>query len=279
VAITPNKANTYFLKTLGDRKTIMEVWVCNPASGAPVKRLAAKGIVFQGAMPKTTIQLSPQEEYGSDTSYHEWLGFEIPVELITAYKTGSNTLKLAFRPARGNQEGNRLYIAGWAVAENAIGMTISNYNSFDTTPNLGSRLAYGGEWDGMGFWSIGGNVTVTGVRVALPRIDKNIYLTVIGRGEGGPSIQWLSVRIDHSSGNLSLGQPRPHLTAPLAQYGVSNTGNGGIGYGGWLIPAATLAAKAVQPATSGIWYLELTLRNINHNDTIYGTVFVVETVD
>jgi hypothetical protein len=279
VAITPGVANTYFLRLLGDRKTIVEVWVCDPASGAPVRRLAATGVVFQGAMPKTTIQLSPKEEFGSDSSFFEWVGWTIPAALIAAHKTASNTLKLAFRPAIGNQEGNRLYIGGWSVATNGIGYVVNNYNGFDTTPNLGARLAYAGEWDGMGFWSIGGNTTVTGVRVALPGIDKAVYLTLVGRGEGGPSVQWLNATIAHSSGAVDLDRPRPHLVAPLAEYGVGNTGNGGLTCGGWLIPAATLAAKAVQPANSGVHYLELTLQNMNHNDTVYGTAFVVETVD
>lgn len=279
VAITPGVGNTYFLKTLGDRRTTIEGWVCDPAAGAPVRRLAAKGVAYQGAMPKTTIQLSPKEEFGSDTSYHEWLGFEIPVTLVNSYKTATNTLRLAFRPAIGNQEGNRLYLAGWGMASNNVGVTVNNCYAYDSQFNLGSRLAYAGEWDGMGFWSLGGNTTVTGVRVALPRTDKDLYLTIVGRGEGGPSFQWLNATIAHASGNVDLGRPRPHIVAPLANDAVRNTGNGGLTSGGWLIPAATLAAKTVTPANSGVSYLELTLRNINHNDTVYGTSFVAETIN
>jgi hypothetical protein len=279
VAITSGVANTYFLRLLGDRKTIVEVWVCDPVSGVPVRRLTANGVVHQGAMPKTTIQLSPKEEFGSDSSYFEWVAWTIPLALVTAYKTAANTLKLAFRPGIGNQEGNRLYLGGWGVASNVVGYEISNYNSFDTTPNFGARLAYGGEWDGMGFWSIAANTTVTPVRVALPGTDKAVYLTLVGRGEGGPSFQWLNATILHVSGAVDLDRPRPHLVAPLAEYGVGNTGNGGLTYGGWLIPAATLAAKAVQPSNSGVQYLELALQNMNHNDAVYGTAFVVETVD
>lgn len=279
VAITPGGPNTYFLKTLGDRKSNIEVWVCDPTSGTPVKRLAAKGPAYQAAMPKTTIQLSPQEEFGSDTSYNEWLGFEIPPDLVTTYKTATNTLKLAFRPGIGNQEGNRLYIGGWGVASNGVGVTVNNCYTYDNQLNGGARLAYAGEWDGMGFWTLGANTTVTGVRVALPRLDKALFLTLIGRGEGGPSLQFLRARIAHSSGNVDLGRLRPHLVAPLAESGVGNTGNGGLTYGGWLIPAATAAAKAVQPTTSGVHYLELDLQNLNHNDVVSGTSFVVETVD
>lgn len=279
VAITPSVANTYFIKALGDREHCNEVWVCNPTTGVPVKRLASKGVAQQVAGIKNTIQLSPLEEYGSDGDNWEWLGFEIPPDLVATYKTATNTLKLALRPGVNNGEGNQWYMAGWAVASNGIGVTVNNCFSHDNILNGGTQLVYGGAQDGMSYWSVGAGATINGIRVALPRIDKDVYLSVVALANPGNRMAWVDVTIAHASGNIALGRPKPHIKAPLADSALSDVSNISLSPSGWLIPQATLAAKAVQPTNSGVYYLELNLQNRNPGQVAYGTSWVVETVN
>lgn len=277
VAVTPASANTYFIRVLGDREQSSEVWVCEPITGIPVKRLASKAVVSHIGGTKNTIQLSPKEEYGSDADMFEWLGFEIPVNLVNSYSTDTNTLKLALRPGCNNSGNNQFYMAGYAMAKSEIGVTINSCLSYDNQINGGTQLVYAGINGGMAFWSMTPSATINGIRVALPQLDKDIYLSVVALGTSGNCMQWVDVSIAHSGGNVALGRPKPNLKSPLADAALCTSADG-LPVSGWIIPAATLAAKAILPANSGIHYLELNLVNRNPAQYAYGTSWVAETL-
>lgn len=276
VSITAGVSNTYFLRTLGDRETTLEVWVCNAATGVPEKRLAAKAVSSTGAGIKNTVQLSPREEYGCESDYFEWLGFEIPSALVASNKTATNTIKLAFRPGVSNGGNTNIYIGGWAVAANNIGYSFSSGFVFDDIVNGGTQIVFGGTQDNMTYCSISANTTVNGVRVALPDTNKNIYLSLISLGNPGNRAQWLDTTIAHISGNVALGRPRPHLKSPLADNALRDISNNGLPVAGWIIPAATLAAKSVTPTNSGVSYLDLNFINRSSGNIAYITGIIAE---
>jgi hypothetical protein len=278
VAVTPASDNTYFIKAIADRETCLEVWVCDKTSGIPLLRLAAKGVSAISNQAKTPIQLSPKEESGSDGNVFEWFGFEIPKAIVVANITGTGTLKLAIRPAPLNGNGNISQIAGWAVAQSSILYTVSNCFSFDNQLNGGGQLLYTGLATNA-YWTIGANATVNAVRVPIPDVTKDCYLTLVApTNTGGSRAQYADTTIAHPSGNVRLFRPKPHVKAPIADASQGDS-DYGLYAAGWIIPAATLAAKAVTPANSAVSYLELNIRNTNQSQLIFGFGFVMEAVN
>jgi hypothetical protein len=94
------------------------------------------------------------------------------------------------------------------------------------------------------------------LRVPITDVTKDIYLTVIDlfRTVDGMScgLQYCDFSLTHTSGNVDLGQPRHDIVAPSSL--IVKQGHRGLG---WIIPAATVAAKVTTPSGSAIPYLSL----------------------
>lgn len=278
LAITNGKENTYFISTLGDRETCLEVWVCDPVTGVPVKRLAANGTSSIAAGRIQGNQLSPKNEAGNSSSYYQWVGFPIPSAIVSTYKTGTNTIKLALRPANGNGETNLWYITGYAMAQSDFGVTVSGLMNFDNWLNedaatAAKQWAYSGMHEGRAYGAMGANTTFT-VRVPVSDITKDIILNCVGNAQstvGISEMAYSTFTIKHTSGDVVLGRMQPAIESPLAKATMTY----GHRASGWLIPASTLATKTVLPTNSAVSYLEIQM--VQHPSfSSVGSGFVVE---
>jgi hypothetical protein len=279
-----NVDQTYYLETLTDRVSIADVWICNATTGVPELRLKAAAITGSYAGRHTPLDNSPLGEGGSSSSYYQWLGFPIPKSALVGRLTPTNQVKLAIRPGMFNGENGLLYVSGYGISASPIGLSLTSPYALDNRVNGGGFLSVAGMLDGIGYIAIAANATVPTpanggfINIPLTGTDRDIWLTFIGHGNanGNPS-QWISVTLKHTSGDIVLGRPRPNLQSPYAVQYISDIGNGHP-MSGFVIPAATLAAKAVTPANSAIPYLQLQLRNTNGNDVAYFSGIVCETL-
>ena len=297
IAITPGVANTYGVKIRSDiQYNTVTVWVCDPGTGAPVKRLhGTSNARVGGNVQGVELSLGPNEEGGIWNSNWSWVEFLVPAALVAAYKTAGNTLKFAIYGGIANGNGQYLDISGYFTSpagatlyaatpfyvmgsqENGgIQVPLSNtansnpYGVIAQTPNTPAA-----------FVSTPASTSAAqtpGIRVSIPDTTRDIFLSMICPGTTmGYEGRSLQMRILSASGLVSMGRPKPTQIGPLANSLVQQTGAGAICASGWLIPAAVLAAKAITPANSGVSYLDIMLTNVDVN-AAYITGFVAETV-
>jgi hypothetical protein len=284
IKITPSVDNTYFLETLLDRVTTMEVWICNPTTGVPELRLNGKSISGLGAGRNVSLQPSPFGESASGWAYGEWFGYNIPKAVLASRTTVANTVKLAIRPGLFNPGVNRLFIAGFAMSVSSIGITTANSYEIDNRVNGAGFLNVAANLDGLAYIPITAGPGPKGtagdrIRVALIDTTRDIWLSLMGHGNlNGDPTNFIEVSLKHASGDVLLGRPRPSLQSPWAVAAMSDIGNGHP-IAGFVIPAAMLAAKSVKPANSAIPYLELNLNNVDTGGQIaYFSGIVTETL-
>lgn len=271
IAIKPGADNTYMLNVPVNRETCIEVWVCDSTTGAPISRLAAKSVSTTAAGAGQTCQLSPMNAAGQTTSVTQWVGFEIPKALVDANKTASDTIKLALRPGHLNGKTNQFYISGFAMVENAYGYGVNNQLQYDRWLNepsvAGNRqIAWAANVEGMacGLISSGGTVTV---RVPVLDVTKDLLLNVVQNAQSNVALEmhYCEFSLRHASGNVFLGRPN----VVIKSQGASSA----LGYGhaanGWVIPAATVAAKVTTPANSAVPYLDVAITNPSDVDQYF----------
>jgi alpha-tubulin suppressor-like RCC1 family protein len=258
VPIIPGVSNVYHYLALTDRIAHIDVWVCNATTGIPERRLAANVVTSGTPGLQSTLNLGPDNGESYENSNLQWLNYVIPREIITAYATASNTIRLALRPAASNGEAALFYMAGYAVTANPFDVAISDAaNHFVDSNGAGVRSAALGDWNGGWLAQLAANATLATVRLPLSTTTKDLYLGIIqnANNEGGFGLTEWTIR--HPSGNVVLGRPRVHIKPPY--------GNEKFNYffvqRGFVIPAAVLAAKAVTPVNSAVSYLEIQITN------------------
>jgi len=283
-----NNVYTYFLQTLHDRKTSLEVWVCNYATGVPEKRLAAKTVSGTPGnytpLRAATGQLSPEDESGVTSNYMQWLGFEIPLGnpgWAAAYVGPNGAIKLAIRPAVGNQEGNTFYISGYCIRRNPHGVSFISMNSFADRINddrsTGTNYDVGvlpvaGNYEGMSYSTISTTSNYIFTVPILPSMFTNgLYLSAISHefpGQGYCQGSYINLELVNSSGwattqilYAGVGRPKPGHEAPAASRV--------FGYGqkacGWFVRPLDSAIGGIlpyvaRPVTSGVNYVQFRLR-------------------
>jgi len=281
-----NNVYTYFLQTLHDRKTSLEVWVCNYATGVPEKRLAAKSVSASpgGALRASTGQLSPEDEPGVTSNYMQWLGFEIPLGnpgWAAAYIGANGAIKLAIRPAVGNQDGATFYISGYTIRRNPHGVSFISMNTFadqindelltGTNYNPGS-LAITGTYEGMSYATIDTASNYIFTVPVLPKVEnRGLYLSLISHdvpGQGAFQGSYVNFNLANSGAwntgtgitfSQDFGRPKPGLEAPVS----SRVLGYGQKAGGWILSRAANEVTSYQvsrPATSGVGYIQFRLR-------------------
>jgi hypothetical protein len=273
VAITAGVANSYFLKMRSSAvDTVADVWVCDPVTGAPVERLHGTGATRITASDQgTAFGLGPDESNAAWNREYEWVSWLIPATAVAARKTGTNTIKLAIKPAIGNGNGINIDISGYAMA--AVGN--SQYAStpvfaLDNQINGGIQAPYGGVTTGNPYGILNAIAKIPavpggGLRIAIPDITKDTWVSLISHGNGYGS--WARnvelTLVSTATGNTTIGRTRPHQVGPLLAAICAQSGLGTMNANGWLIPANVLAAKAVKPAGSAVWYLEVAIANVS----------------
>ncbi|OQX10491.1 MAG: hypothetical protein BWK73_20095 [Thiothrix lacustris] len=271
VAVNPNTANQYMLQLLSDanREVTAEVWLCDPATGVPAKRLYANTANESGTSDSSdrfSVSRAPDNASAYHNGFRLWVGWEIPKSLIDTYKTGTNTIKLAIRPGADNGETNTFYINGYAMVESKYAVVHMPALVFENTANIavnrnattgGNQLAWWQDYAGYGqcYVTAGQNRILD---IPVTDTSKDIYLTVDGlqrdgTDSSGHGISEADFSIVHTSGDVALGRPRLDIKAPIT--GVCDWGHRPMGF---LIPAATLAAKATNlHANSAVQYLRV----------------------
>jgi hypothetical protein len=207
--------------------------------------------------------------------------------LIDTYKTPTNTIKLAIKCGLGNADfGNtNINISGFGMS--VVGNTsYVNTSAFtmDNQVNAGAQIPWGGQTGNATYLVIpAGGATPTpqnNIRIGIPGIDKDVFMTVVSPCD----LQGYEMRgvrftiLSGGTGNLPLGSPKPTQVSPLARACNSDSGSVGRGMGGFIISANVLAAKAVRPVNSGVWYLDFRIENYE-TAIQYLNSILVETVN
>jgi hypothetical protein len=264
LSITAGVANAYFLRlrSSGPDNNV-DVWVCDPVSGVPVERLHGNATCrWTTGDTGTAFSLGPDESNGAINREYEWVHWPIPASVIAARKTATNTIKLAIRKGIGAGNGNNVDIAGYAMASvgNSQFVATPVFVS-DNQANGGIQLPYNATVTGNPYAILGpsaaGNITAIpantvtgeGVRISIPDITKDCYLSLFCHGNLYTyTNKQIQLVITSVTGPILLGRPRPTQSGPLAQRLANESGLGAMTVNGWLIPASVLAAKAVKPA-------------------------------
>lgn len=271
VAVNPDTANQYMLQVLSDgtREVAAEVWLCDPVTGVPAKRLYANMANESGSSDgadRFSVSRAPDNASGYQDGFRLWVGWEIPKSLIDTYKTATNTIKLAIRPGADNGEGNIFYICGYAAVESKYAVVHLPALVFENTANIaanrnattgGNQLTWWGDYAGCGQCYVP-NAQNRVLDIPLTDTSKDIYLTTSGlqrdgTDSSGHGISEADFSIVHASGDVALGRPRLDIQAPCT--GICDWGHRPMGF---LIPAAVLAAKATAlHANSAVQYLRV----------------------
>lgn len=273
IAITPGADNAYFIQALNEirRDPVMEVWICDPATGAPLPngRLYAQtlDVLDTNANAQTWFR-APQNTYGTMDAYRAWMTFLIPQALVDANKTASNTIKLALRPGLNNGGANLIQFTGFAMAEAVHQFSYTPYLSIhwltnetvQVSGNGGNQPTFWQDNAGIAGGYVPNNQNRT-IRIPMPDTTKDIYLTIMGiyrptDNSDGPehAMKHSYFTIKHTSGDVALGRPRLDIYAP-----GSTIVEQGYRPMGWIVPATTLAAKVSTPAGSAIPYLSINI--------------------
>ena len=273
--ITVGVDNTYHMSTLTNRAnfTALTVWVCDPVTGVPVKRVGANSQASQGADNHQHINIAPDNGHPQISSYYEFSSFAIPKALIAAYKTASNTIKLALHTNTDSSETDLWYIGGWGMTSNPYGLVtqpiIVNHWQMDGVK--ASNVDWQGDIAGCAACSVPTNGTK---RVRIPVLDaaKDLVITVIGRSSEFPDSFFGDYTLVHASGNVQLGRLPVTGETP---YGTA-TNNNLQSRKGFSIPASTLAAKTITPLNSGVSYIEIDIKNLSYHWLLSIHGFAVE---
>jgi hypothetical protein len=231
----------------------------------------------------STGQLSPEDESGVTSDYMQWLGFEIPMGNPgwASYIGANGAIKLAIRPAVGNQEGASFYLSGYAIRRNPHGASFIAMNTFADRINddrsTGNNFDVGalpltGIYEGMSYATINTTSSFIFTVPVLPSIlTHGFYLSAISHnvpGQGFCQGSYLDLQLVNSSGWAaasifyhSVGRPKPGLEAPVSSRV--------LGYGqkacGWFIPPLNQYFGAnfgfvLRPPSSGVNYVQFRLR-------------------
>ena len=268
--IEPGANNTYHFSTLTDRGnfTAIDVWVCDPVTGVPVKRLHANTQASQGVDSHQPLNIAPDNGHPQISSYYEFSSYNIPAALVGTYKTGSNTIKLALRPCNANNAGgtDEWYIGGWGMTSNPYGLITQPaiLSQWQVDGALTPALTWYGDLESIGFASVKANAQGR-IRVPVLDVTHDTVITILGRDERVVDSYFGDYSIIHTSGNVQLGRLPVTGQTP---YGNAMR-NSFLMQKGFVIPASTLAAKTTVPVNGGVPFLELNVKNLSYNWTYY----------
>jgi hypothetical protein len=213
----------------------------------------------------------------------QWLGFEIPMGTPgwASYIGTNGAIKLAIRPAVGNQEGANFYISGYTIRRNPHGVSFIAMNTFAdrinddrstaTNYDMGT-LPVAGTYEGMSYATINTTSTFIFTVPILPSMFTNgLYLSLISHdipGQGYCQGSYVLLELVNSSGweaaqifYSGVGRPRPGHEAPVASRVL---GHGQKACGWFVRPFnGSLGVNfpyVARPTTSGVNYVQFRLR-------------------
>ena len=289
IDITPGTDNMYYLQSLADRNAnTVEIWVCDPSSGVPQKRLTARGSwlgvssVVNYRSKTTTI--GPRGQVSGLNENWQWYNWNLPKFIIDTYKTSGNKIKLAIRPGFSHPETNIVYIGGFGTSTDpymigAVDFAGGLERLCNNSPTLTSTgFNYGGNYQQRYYSEISANET-NSVLVPIPDETRTYYLGIMGLAgdnHGQNYTQQLSWSLIGPSSTGILGQIK-NIVPPIAEGTINNS----FGYNvmGWVITPSFYTQYLQNPSnTSAFRYLKLQAYNQINGQNQFLSGIVLEAV-
>ena len=292
VPIRAGKSHQYLINYLQQSEPTLEVWICDPITDIPARRVYAQAAVpGPSNISSMTVQRAPDNGYGLQDFNRGWVGFELGYSIVNTYKTSNNTLKLALRPGMDNGGGDTFLIAGYAMCVSEyshIYMPILTFENTANIPDLRSATAGAGNYpkwgsyvDGVGWCVMKDGESMT-FYIPIPDTSKSYYITALNsaRGSSPPesgffgsaTAEWLIGKVGDTS-PIFIGRPSPDLVAPSANVCTRSVAKAGI-----VVKGIDIATKLVYMPYNACPYIPLQVRMYNAGIEAYLMGFVLEEV-
>jgi hypothetical protein len=292
VPIRAGKSHQYLINYLQQSEPTLEVWICDPNTGIPARRVYAQAAVAPGTftVSSMTVQRAPDNGYGLQDFNRGWVGFELDHSVVNTYKTSNNTLKLALRPGMGNGGGDTFLIAGYAMCVSEyshIYMPILTFENTANIPDLRSATEgavnypkWGGFSDGVGWCVMKDGESMT-FYIPIPDTSKSYYITALNSARdanlesgffGSATAEWLIGKVGDTS-PIFIGRPSPDLVAPSANVCTRSVAKAGI-----VVKGIDIVTKLVYMPYNACPYIPLQIRMPNAGIKAYLMGFVLEEV-
>lgn len=293
VPIRAGKSHQYLINYLQQSEPTLEVWICDPNTGIPARRVYAQAAVAPGTftVSSMTVQRAPDNGYGLQDFNRGWVGFELDHSVVNTYKTSNNTLKLALRPGMGNGGGDTFLIAGYAMCVSEyshIYMPILTFENTANIPDLRSATEgavnypkWGGFSDGVGWCVMNAGESMT-FYIPFPDVSKSYYITALNSARdasppesgffGSATAEWLIGKVGDTS-PIFIGRPSPDIVAPSANVCTRSVAKAGI-----VVKGIDIVTKLVYMPYNACPYIPLQVRMYNAGIKAYLMGFVLEEV-
>ena len=293
VPIRVGKSHQYLINFLQQSEPTLEVWICDPNTDTPARRVYAQATVAPGSftISSMTVQRAPDNGYGLQDFNRGWVGFELGYSIVKTYKTSNNTLKLALRPGMDNAGGDTILISGYAMCVSEyshIFMPILTFENTANIPDLRSVTSgtvnyprWSGVLDGVGWCVMNAGESMT-FYIPFPDTSKSYYITALNSAMGSnppesgffgsATADWLIGKVGDTSPIL-IGRPSPDLVAPSANVCTRSVAKAGI-----VVKGADIVTKLVFMPYNAYPYIPLQIRMYNAGINAYLMGFVLEEV-
>lgn len=293
VPIRVGKSHQYLINFLQQSEPTLEVWVCDPNTDTPARRVYAQATVAPGSftISSMTVQRAPDNGYGLQDFNRGWVGFELGYSIVKTYKTSNNTLKLALRPGMDNAGGDTILISGYAMCVSEyshIFMPILTFENTANIPDLRSGTVgtvnyprWSGFLDGVG-WSVMNAGEYMTFYIPFPDTSKSYYITALNSARdsdppesgffGSATADWLIGKVGDTS-PIFIGRPSPDLVAPSANVCTRSVAKAGI-----VVKGADIVTKLVFMPYNAYPYIPLQIRMYDAGIKAYLMGFVLEEV-
>ena len=293
VPIRAGKSHQYLINFLQQSEPTLEVWICDPNTNIPARRVYAQATVAPDpfTISSMTVQRAPDNGYGLQDFNRGWVGFELGYSIVNTYKTSNNTLKLALRPGMDNGSGDTLLISGYAMCVSEYSHIFMPALTFENTANIpdlrsatGGTVNYprwGGYLDGVGWCVMHAGESMT-FYIPIPDTSKSYYITALNsaRDSNPPesgffesaTADWLIGKVGDTSPIL-IGRPSPDLVAPSANVCTRSVAKAGI-----VVKGTDIVTKLVFMPYNAYPYIPLQIRMYDAGINAYLMGFVLEEV-
>ena len=293
VPIRAGKSHQYLINYFQQTESTLEVWICDPNTGIPARRVYAQAAVAPGTftVSSMTVQRAPDNGYGLQDFHRGWVGFELGYSIVNTYKTSNNTLKLALRPGMASSGGNTFMISGYAMCVSEYSHIFMPMLTFKNTANIPDLCSategavnyprWAGFSDGVGWCVMNAGESMT-FYIPLPDVSKSYYITALNSAKdagqpesgffGSATAEWLIGKVGDTS-PIFIGRPSPDLVAPSANVCTRTVAKAGI-----VVKGTDIVTKLVFMPYNAYPYIPLQIRMPNAGIKAYLMGFVLEEV-
>lgn len=291
VPIRADKSHQYLVNYLQQSEPTLEVWICDPNTDIPARRVYAQASPGISAISSMSVQRAPDNGYGLQDFNRGWVGFELGYSTVNTYKTSNNTLKLALRPGMDNGSDDTFLIAGYAMCVSEyshIYMSILTFENTANIPDLRSTTVgainfprWSSYTDGVNWCVMRDGESMT-FYIPIPDTSKSYYITALNSARdssppesgffGSATAEWLIGEVGDTS-PIFIGRPSPDLVAPSTNVCTRSVAKAGI-----VVKGIDIVTKLVHMPYNACPYIPLQVRMYNAGIDAYLMGFVLEEV-